>query len=111
MNLTTASEVILLDPWWNPAVEAQAADRSHRIGQKKQVSIYRLISRNTIEASILSLHRHKREVAAHLLQDSDQILSFEEVRSVLTNSVYEVDEKIEGENLSDDALKNENKNE
>ena len=89
LNLTAASEVILLDPWWNPAVEAQAADRSHRIGQKNQVSIYRLISRNTIEASIIKLHRQKIEVAAHLLQDSDQILSLEEIQDILTSSVHE----------------------
>ena len=111
LNLTTASEVILLDPWWNPAVEAQAADRSHRIGQKKQVSIYRLISRNTIEASILQLHRQKRDVAAHLLQDRDQILSFEEIRNVLTNSASEASEKTAEESLSIDAPKNENRSE
>ena len=111
LNLTVASEVILLDPWWNPAVEAQAADRSHRIGQKQQVSIYRLISRNTIEASIINLHQQKKEVAAHLLQDRDQILSLQEIRSILTNPEHEAAEKKEEESLLVSAQKNENKNE
>ena len=108
LNLTQASEVILLDPWWNPAVEAQAADRSHRIGQTEQVSIYRLISRNTIESSILTLHQHKKEIASHLLQDSDSILSFDEIKEVLTNLDIESIEKTDVENLSFDAQKNEN---
>lgn len=111
LNLTIASEVILLDPWWNPAVEAQAADRSHRIGQTQQVSIYRLISRNTIEASIINLHQKKKEVAAHLLQDRDQILSIHEIRSILTNPVSESIEKTEEETPLEAALKNENRNE
>ena len=111
LNLTIASEVILLDPWWNPAVEAQAADRSHRIGQTKQVSIYRLISRNTIEASIIKLHQQKREVAAHLLQDSDQIISIDEIRSILTNPENEAIETIEEESPSQISQKNENKSE
>ena len=55
INLTAASEIILLDPWWNPAVEAQAVDRSHRIGQQKPVTIYRLITRDTIESQISQL--------------------------------------------------------
>ncbi|MEC7984455.1 MAG: DEAD/DEAH box helicase [Myxococcota bacterium] len=85
LNLSMASEVILLDPWWNPAVEAQAADRSHRIGQKNNVSIYRLISRNTIESAILKLHQQKNEIAVDLLQDSDKLPSLNEIRNILTN--------------------------
>jgi len=70
-----------------------------------------LISRNTIESSIIKLHRQKREVAAHLLQDSDQIISIDEIRSILTNPANEVIETKEEENPSQISQKNENKNE
>jgi SNF2 family DNA or RNA helicase len=63
LNLTAADYVFLLDPWWNPAVEAQAIDRTHRIGQVRQVFAYRLIARDTVEEKILELQRHKRELA------------------------------------------------
>jgi superfamily II DNA or RNA helicase len=63
LNLTAADYVFLLDPWWNPAVEAQAIDRTHRIGQTRQVFAYRLIARDTVEEKILDLQRHKRELA------------------------------------------------
>jgi superfamily II DNA or RNA helicase len=63
LNLTAADYVFLLDPWWNPAVEAQAIDRTHRIGQTRQVFAYRLIARDTVEEKILELQRHKRELA------------------------------------------------
>jgi SNF2 family DNA or RNA helicase len=63
LNLTAADYVFLLDPWWNPAVEAQAIDRTHRIGQTRQVFAYRLIVRDTVEEKILELQRHKRELA------------------------------------------------
>lgn len=71
LNLTAADYVILLDPWWNPAVENQAADRAHRIGQTKPVTIYRLISKKTIEEKILELHQTKKDLANDLLSDSD----------------------------------------
>ena len=109
MNLTVASEVILLDPWWNPAVEDQAADRSHRIGQKQQVSIYRLISRNTIESSIIKLHRKKKEIANTLLRDRDQIVSMDEIRTILTNPEGEPNERKEEENPSQTFQTSENK--
>ena len=67
LNLTAASYVIHLDPWWNPAVEDQATDRAHRIGQDKPVTVYRLVSRGTIEESILELHARKRDLVASLL--------------------------------------------
>ena len=54
LNLTAAEYVFLLDPWWNPAVEAQAIDRAHRIGQSRQVFAYRLIARDTVEEKVLS---------------------------------------------------------
>jgi superfamily II DNA or RNA helicase len=69
LNLTAADYVIHLDPWWNPAVEAQATDRAHRIGQERAVTVYRLITRDTIEASIVELHRKKRRIAESLLDD------------------------------------------
>ncbi len=63
LNLTAASYVFLLDPWWNPAVEAQAIDRTHRIGQERPVFAYRLIARGTVEEKILELQRSKRDLA------------------------------------------------
>lgn len=67
LNLTAADYVIHLDPWWNPAVEDQASDRAHRIGQERPVTIYRFIVQNTIEEKILSMHEHKRNLANELL--------------------------------------------
>jgi superfamily II DNA or RNA helicase len=67
LNLTAADNVIILDPWWNPAVEDQAADRAHRIGQTRPVSVYRLVTRGTIEDSILDLHASKRALVADVL--------------------------------------------
>ena len=60
LNLTAASHVIHLDRWWNPAVEDQATDRAHRIGQTKPVTVYRLVSRGTVEEKILAMHGDKR---------------------------------------------------
>ncbi len=71
LNLTAADYVIHMDPWWNPAVEDQASDRAHRIGQQRPVTIYRLVTRNTIEAKIVDLHQHKRDLADSLLEGSD----------------------------------------
>ena len=67
LNLTAADYVIILDPWWNPAVENQAADRAHRIGQKRPVTIYRLIAKDTVEEKVLDLHREKQALAADML--------------------------------------------
>ncbi len=63
LNLTAAQYVFLLDPWWNPAVEAQAIDRAHRIGQSNPVFAYRLIARDTIEEKVVELQSHKRDLA------------------------------------------------
>jgi len=68
LNLTAASEVIHLDPWWNPAVEDQATGRAHRIGQDKAVTVYRLVAQGTIEEQILGLHGDKRAMVASLLE-------------------------------------------
>jgi SNF2 family DNA or RNA helicase len=71
LNLTAADYVIHLDPWWNPAVEDQASDRAHRMGQTRPVTIYRLVAKDTIEERIVSLHAKKRELADSLLADGD----------------------------------------
>jgi SNF2 family DNA or RNA helicase len=68
LNLTAAEYVFLLDPWWNPAVEAQAIDRSHRIGQANRVFAYRLIARETVEEKVLALQAHKRELADSIIR-------------------------------------------
>ena len=71
LNLTAADYVIHLDPWWNPAVEDQASDRAHRIGQARPVTIYRLVAQQTIEEKILALHAEKRDLADSLLEGGD----------------------------------------
>ncbi|WP_028583380.1 DEAD/DEAH box helicase [Desulfogranum mediterraneum] len=71
LNLTAADYVIHMDPWWNPAVEDQAADRAHRIGQKRPVTVYRLVTAETIEEKIVRLHQEKRDLANSLLEGSD----------------------------------------
>ena len=74
LNLTAAEYVYLLDSWWNPAVEAQAIDRSHRIGQSRQVFAYRLIARNTVEEKVLELQKGKRELADALLNEDNSFI-------------------------------------
>jgi superfamily II DNA or RNA helicase len=71
LNLTAADYVIHMDPWWNPAVEDQASDRAHRIGQTRPVTIYRLVAQDTIEEKIVDLHKTKRALADSLLEGSD----------------------------------------
>lgn len=71
LNLTAADYVMHMDPWWNPAVEDQASDRAYRIGQERPVTIYRLITKGTIEEKIVDLHKHKRDLADSLLEGSD----------------------------------------
>lgn len=68
LTLTEADYVIHMDPWWNPAVEDQATNRAHRIGQDKPVTLYRFITQGTIEERILSLHHHKRNLADQVLE-------------------------------------------
>lgn len=74
LNLTAAEYVFLLDPWWNPAVETQAIDRAHRVGQTNQVFAYRLICRNTVEEKILDLQKQKRELADAILEEKGNML-------------------------------------
>ncbi len=71
LNLTAADYVIHMDPWWNPAVEDQASDRAHRIGQQRPVTIYRMIAENTIEEKIVKMHQNKRDLADQLLANTD----------------------------------------
>ena len=86
LNLTGADNVIHLDPWWNPAVEDQASDRAHRIGQDKPVTVYRLVSKGTIEEQILALHEDKRQLVTGVLDGKDQAarLSTHELLTMLS---------------------------
>ncbi len=85
LNLTAADYVLHMDPWWNPAVEDQAADRAHRLGQLRPVTIYRFITRGTIEEKILELHSTKRELADSLLEGSESTgrMSAEELLALI----------------------------
>jgi len=89
LNLTAADYVIHTDPWWNPAVQAQATDRAHRIGQERPVTVYRLITRDSIEDSIVKMHASKRELAGALLDDGDAVggISADELIELLTDSL------------------------
>ena len=86
LNLTAADYVIHMDPWWNPATEDQASDRAHRIGQTRPVTIYRFITKGTIEEKIVALHHQKRELAESLLtgtEDANVRLSPEELLELM----------------------------
>gem|GEM_PF-1614754 len=93
LNLTRANYVVHLDPWWNPAVEDQASDRTHRIGQRLPVTVVRLVVGDTIEESILALHASKRALADAVLAGTDAggALSMDELRALLTTSRRHVD--------------------
>jgi SNF2 family DNA or RNA helicase len=72
LNLTLADYVFILDPWWNPAVEAQAIGRAHRMGQKNTVFAYRLVARGTVEEKILELQKKKKGIAESIVsEDTD----------------------------------------
>lgn len=85
LNLTAADYIIHLDPWWNPAIEDQASDRAHRIGQSRPVTVYRLVAEDTIEEKILQLHHTKRDLADTLLEGSDRAgkLTLKELMAIL----------------------------
>jgi SNF2-related domain/Helicase conserved C-terminal domain len=85
INLTAASYVIHLDPWWNPAAEDQASDRAHRLGQTRPVTVYRLILSGTVEEKILALHRQKRDLVDAVLSGADRAaqLSEEDLMALL----------------------------
>ena len=67
--------MIHFDPWWNAAVEAQATDRAHRIGQKRVVTAYKLIARDTVEEKILKLQKRKRELASAMLETEEPLMT------------------------------------
>jgi SNF2 family DNA or RNA helicase len=71
ITLTAADHIYILDPWWNPAAEDQAADRAHRIGQLNPVFIHRLVARNSVEDKILQLQKRKRALAEGILSEAD----------------------------------------
>ena len=85
LNLTAADYVIHMDPWWNPAVEDQATDRAHRIGQERSVTVYRLVAKDTIEEQILALHAEKRDLISGVLDGADRAgkLSSEDLISLI----------------------------
>ena len=85
LNLTAADFVIHLDPWWNPAVEDQASDRAHRIGQRRPVTCYRLILSGTIEEKIVAMHKDKRRLARDILDGADKahVLSADDLMELL----------------------------
>ncbi|MFN9852090.1 MAG: DEAD/DEAH box helicase, partial [Planctomycetota bacterium] len=91
LNLTAADYVIHMDPWWNPAVEDQATDRAHRLGQQRAVTVYRLVAKDTIEQQILALHEDKRELISGVLDGADRAgrLNTEELISLIRLSQIE----------------------
>jgi len=87
LNLTGADYVILYDPWWNPASEDQAADRAHRIGQKKTVFVYRLVAKGTVEEKIMKLKEQKQDLVDSIIsadRSMGKMLSFEDLKDILT---------------------------
>ena len=74
LNLTAADYVFILDPWWNPAVEAQAVDRAHRIGQNKRVFVYRLLCRDSVEEKVAALQETKRDLAASIIAADGSVM-------------------------------------
>ena len=88
LNLTAADYVIHMDPWWNPAVEDQATDRAHRIGQTRPVMVYRMVARGTIEERILDLHREKRDLVESIMDGTQSAarLSTQELVELIRNS-------------------------
>jgi SNF2 family DNA or RNA helicase len=87
LNLTAADTVILYDPWWNPMVENQAIDRTHRIGQTRKVQVFRLITKASVEEKILSLQQNKIELFNEVIEGGTGILksmSLEELKSLFS---------------------------
>jgi SNF2 family DNA or RNA helicase len=88
LNLTGADTVIHFDPWWNPAVEAQATDRAHRIGQRRVVTSYKLIARDSVEEKILKLQERKRGLLKGILADEETLmetLTLDDMRELLAD--------------------------
>ncbi len=74
LNLTAADYVYILDPWWNPAAEAQAIDRCYRIGQEKHVNAYKIVCRDSVEEKILALQDQKKKLVDDLIPDEQSLL-------------------------------------
>jgi len=106
LNLTAADYVIHLDPWWNPAVEDQATDRAHRIGQTRPVTVIRLIARGTIEEAVLSLHRDKRALAASVFDEegSPARLSAAELAALIRAGSEDAPGEDEGDGAGDEVV-------
>jgi SNF2 family DNA or RNA helicase len=87
MNLAEANHCFLLDPWWNPAVEAQAIDRIHRIGQTRDVTVCRLVARGTIEDQMLELQAGKAKLCTSVMDDGDVFgaMGADDIRGLLAN--------------------------
>ncbi len=86
LTLTEADYVFVLDPWWNPAVEAQAVDRAHRIGQTRPVMVYRLVAVDTIEEKVMALKARKAALVEGVLGDAaglGEVMSADDVRAML----------------------------
>jgi SNF2 family DNA or RNA helicase len=87
LNLTEADYCFLLDPWWNPATEAQAVDRAHRIGQTRNVMAYRLIAKDTIEQKVMALKERKAELFSSVMDDGNAFggtLNADDIRSLFS---------------------------
>jgi len=86
LNLTGADTVVHFDPWWNPAVEDQATDRAHRIGQTRVVTNYKLITRGTVEEKILTLQQKKREIIKATLGEEQftEALNWDEIQELFS---------------------------
>jgi SNF2 family DNA or RNA helicase len=87
LNLTAADYCFILDPWWNPAAEAQAIDRAHRMGQTKPVFAYRLIAKDTVEEKILALQEKKRDLADAVVSAENSVLgslTFDDLQLLLS---------------------------
>jgi SNF2 family DNA or RNA helicase len=86
LNLTEADYCFLLDPWWNPAIEAQAVDRTHRIGQTRSVMVYRLVAKDTIEEKVMALKAGKARLFSTVLDDGNVFgagLDADDIRALL----------------------------
>ncbi|TPV93289.1 MAG: DEAD/DEAH box helicase [Myxococcales bacterium FL481] len=91
LNLTRASYVVLLDPWWNPAAEDQALGRAHRIGQSQPVHLIRLVSRHTVEERVLAMHAHKRRLSEGLMTDARRVegSDVDELMAMLRDTAFD----------------------
>lgn len=103
LNLTQANYVVHMDPWWNPAVEEQATDRAHRIGQAQAVTVYRLVATNTIEEAILNIHNRKRDLVQSLLDGQEGVgkLSIGDLIGLIKGEDAEAEEGEEAEDTDD----------